>query len=165
MAILSGAFLCSQLPMPGDSRGEKGYSGGFTDPALSPGLHGRWPFVHRDLPRVSPGHLPAVRSRQLPAAVCSRGPASLSRVRRAAARIVRVVLTPFRRSQISCGALQQPQMLALCPKQLPRCGALTPASVSPPRGYRSRPAHSRLFSFPSFCWWSGTPACSQTSCI
>ena len=146
-------------------RGGEGCSAGFTDSAVSPGLHGRWPFVHRDLPRVSSGHLPAVRSRQLPATVYSRGLASLSRVRRAAARIVRVVLTPFRRSQISCGTPQQPQMLALCPKQLPRCGDLTPASVPPPCGYRSSPAHSRLFSFPSFCedlyipcWWSGTPA-------
>ena len=134
MAILSGVFLCSQLPVPGDSRGGKGCSDGFTDSAVSPGLHGCWPFIHRDLPRVSSGRLPAVRSRQLPATVCSRGLASLSRVCKAVARIVCVVLTPFRRSQISCGTPQQPQMLALCPKQLPRCGDLTPASVPPPVG-------------------------------
>lgn len=30
MAILSGVFLCFQLPMPGGSRGERGYSDGFT---------------------------------------------------------------------------------------------------------------------------------------
>ena len=44
-------------------RGGEGCSAGFTDSAVSPGLHGRWPFVHRDLPRVSSGHLPSLTQR------------------------------------------------------------------------------------------------------
>ena len=134
---------------------------------------------------VPSGCLPAVNSRhppwycspipmlQLPAAALSRGLASLSGVCMAVARIVCVILTPFRLSWICCFTLQQPQILPLCPKQLLRSGDLTPASVLPPTRRRSSRAHSLIF-FPSllcpteFCvvlyilfHWSGTLARSQ----
>ena len=85
----------------------------------------------------------------LPAAALSRGFVSLSGVCRAEARIVSVILIPFRLSHISCFTPQQPQVL-LCPKQLPCCGDLTPASVSPPSGCKSSPHHSPLYSTSRF---------------
>ena len=88
----------------------------------------------------------------LPAAAFSRGFVSLSGVRRAEARIISVILIPFRLSHISCFTPQQPQVL-LCPKQLPCCGDLISASVSPPPGYRSSPPHSPLYSTPCSSYW------------
>ena len=94
---------------------------------------------------------------QLPATVLSRGLMSLSVVHMAMAMIVCVILIPFRVSQVNCFTLQQPQML-LCPKQLPQCGDLTPASVPSPSRYKSSPAHCPLspptcFVLPSFEWF------------
>ena len=40
-----------------------------------------------------------------------------------------MILIPFRLPQISCYSQSQPQMLFLCPGQLPQCGDLTPVSV------------------------------------
>ena len=161
------------------------------DSAVSPRLHGCLAFLQRHSPlRSSPSHplRPSPSSQhqtsrwdcfpiptlQLPAASHSRGLASLPRVQRAAERIVCVVLTPFRLSQISCCILQQSQMLLLCPKQLPRYGDLTPASVSAQlRCSRVNPDHppssfSLLACLTKFCvglcipfWSSGSPACSQ----
>ena len=86
---------------------------------------------------------------QFPTTMCSRGLGSLSRECSVAARIVCVVLTPFRLSQISCCT----QRLLLCPKQLLWCGDLIPALVPPPFVCRSSPIHSPLFPFlPSSFW-------------
>ena len=82
---------------------------------------------------------------QFPATTYSRGLASLSRVHRAVARFVCVVLIPFRLSQISCHTLQQPQILLHCSKQLPWCGHLTRASVPQTPMCRSSPARCPLF--------------------
>ena len=82
---------------------------------------------------------------QLLATMRFRELVSLSSVHRSVARIVCVLLIPFRLSQISCGTFQQPHTLLLCPKQLPQCGYLTPASVPPPPRCRSNPANSTLF--------------------
>ena len=160
------------------------------DSAVSPCLHDCLVFLHSHFPLQSPPSCPLrlspcsqqqtspwycspVPMLQLPAAALSRGLASLSGVCMAGPRIVCVVLTPFSLSWICCFTLQQPQVLPHCPKQLPRCGDLTPASVLPPPRCRSSPAHSLSF-FPSllcpteFCvvlyilfHWSGTLACSQ----
>ena len=149
-------------------------------------------FLHRHFPDGLLSHIPSFHlsivnsspcpgiapqslnsSFQLPAPVPCRGPASLSGVCMAVARIVCVILTPFRLSWICCFTLQQPQILPLCPKQLLRCGDLTPASVLPPARRRSSCAHSLIF-FPSllcpteFCvvlyilfHWSGPPVHTQ----
>ena len=83
------------------------------------------------LPHAPLGHLATVNSRllpgialqslilQLPAAVHSKGFLSLSRACRAAARIVCVVLAPFRWSQIHCCTRQWLQALLHCPKGFP----------------------------------------------
>lgn len=60
--------------------------------------------------------------------LCCRGLSSLSRWQDTT-KIVCVFLIPFKLSKISCCALQQPQMLLLCPKQLARCGDMTPVSI------------------------------------
>jgi len=96
----------------------------------------------------------------------SRGLASLPRVRIAAPRIGYMILIPFRLSQISCFTLQQPQMLHFCPKQLPRCGDLSPASVPLLLRVRSSPTHSPLFPLtffilPSFVWYYILFSCGQ----
>ena len=89
------------------------------DSAVSPCLHGCLVFLHRNFPLRSPPSRPmgpSPRSQQqtspwdcspiptfqLPAPVLSRGLASLSRVYKAAARIVCVILIPFTLSQLSC---------------------------------------------------------------
>lgn len=75
-------------------------------------------------PRVSPGHLPCSQgagSSQPPCAPGDLRPCPGYEGLRQG--LSMWFSTPFRQSQISCGTLQQPQMLALCPKQLPRCGA------------------------------------------
>ena len=88
--------------------GERDYGAGFTpmcDSAVSPCFHGCLAFLHRHFPPQSPPSYPislslhsqqkpspwdcsTVPKLQLPAAAASRGPASLSRVRVAAARTV-----------------------------------------------------------------------------
>ena len=126
------------------------------DSAVSSCLHSAWlsfasmshcdlllqvPSGRRSEEPTSPWDCSPISMLQLPAAMLSRGLASLPGVCMGifptqgsnSNRIVCVIVIPFRRSQISCFTLQQPQMLHLCPKQLPRCGDLTPASVpSPP---------------------------------
>ena len=82
---------------------------------------------------------------QLLAIMRFRGLVSLSNVCRSVARIVCVLLIPFSLSQISCCTLQQPHTLLLCPKQLPWCVYLTPASVPPPPRCSSSPANAILF--------------------
>ena len=93
------------------------------------------PFLHKHFPLCSAPSCPlrlssgnqqqtspwdcSSASLQLPTPVLSRGLASLSGVDMAVARIVCVIFIPFRLSQTSCFTLQQPQMLHLCPKQLP----------------------------------------------
>ena len=84
---------------------------------------------------------------QFPATAHSRGLASLSRVHRAVAKFVCVVLIPFRLSQISCCTLQRPQILLHSSKQLPWCGHLTCASVPQTPMCRSSPSHCPLFPF------------------
>lgn len=109
-------------------------------PAVSPHPMAAWlsskhsPMIFFLTPPA--GHLPAVSSRP-PLGLLSHPYGSSSqllhiqgtcvpvRVHRAAARIVRVVLAPFRLSQISCCTRQQSQVLLLCPKQLSRYGDLT----------------------------------------
>ena len=59
-----------------------------------------------------------------------------------------LTLIPFGLSQVSC--FTQPQMFLLCPKQLPRYGSQTSASVPPPAKGTSSPANSPLFSPASF---------------
>ena len=81
---------------------------------------------------------------QLPAASLSRGLASLSRVCRAAAEIVCVILILFKLSQVSCFTLQEPQILHFRPKLLPWCGDLILASGLQLPQNRSSPAHSPL---------------------
>ena len=88
-------FSCRCQGTPGEREATAMASLPARDSAVSPCLHGCRPLVHRGLPHVPSGHLPAVRSRQLPAAACSRGLASLSRVRRAVARSVCMVVTAF----------------------------------------------------------------------
>ena len=102
-------------------------------------LHGCLIFLHRHFPPQSlPSHplmpspgsqqqtLPwdcsSIPTPQVPGTVLFKGLVSLSRVCRAVARIVCVILIPFKLSQISSFTLQQPQMLLLCPKQLPWFG-------------------------------------------
>ena len=109
------------------------------DSAVSPCLHGCLVFLHSHFPLKSPPSCPLrlspcsqqqtspwycspIPMLQLPAAALSRGLASLCGVCMAVARTVCVILTPFRLSWICCFTLQQPQMLHLCPKQLPRVG-------------------------------------------
>ena len=107
--------------------------------AVLPCLHGFLVFLHRHLlPCSPPSHLlrlfPCSQQQTSPwdcspvpifpllAAVHSRGHASCPGYSRAVTRIVCVVLTPFRLSQVSYCTFQQPQMLFLCPKQLPLVG-------------------------------------------
>ena len=90
---------------------------------------------------------------QLLATIHSGELASLSRVCKAATWKSVWVLTPFRLSWICCFTLQQPQILPLCPKQLLRCGDLTPASVLPPARRRSSCAHSYFFPFLALSYW------------
>ena len=130
------------------------------------------PSGRRSEEPTSPWDCSPISMLQLPAAMLSRGLASLPGVCMGifptqgsnSNRIVCVIVIPFRRSQISCFTLQQPQMLHLCPKQLPRCGDLTPASVpSPPPcadpflptllflpllPLSSRDLHGSIYSFP-----------------
>ena len=87
---------------------------------------------------------------QFLAASLSGGLASLYRVYMAVGRIVCMILISFRLSRNNYFTLQQPQMLHLCSKQLPWCGDLTPASVSPLPRCRSSPNYSPLFCPPSF---------------
>ena len=76
-----------------------------------------------------------------PSCCTSWGTCSLSGVYMAAARVVYVIIIPFRLPQISCFTLQQPQpkLLHLYPKQLSQCVDLTPASVPPPSRGKSSP--------------------------
>ena len=90
-------------------------------------------FLHRHFPPQSPPSHPLVPSPgsqqqtlpwdcssiptlQVPGTVLFKGLASLSRVCRTVARIICVILIPFKLSPISCFTLQKPQMLLLCPK-------------------------------------------------
>ena len=139
------------------------------DSALIPCLHGCLAFLHWHFPLQSPpSHLLSLSPTQSTAGLAlgllsnPYAPApsklvSLSWVGRAAAGIVHVILIPFSLSQSSLSTLQHSHMLLVCPKQLPRCGDLTPAFSSPPPGpltrCRSSPSHPPLFSLlPSFCW-------------
>ena len=105
------------------------------------------------------GCLPTVNSRPCPGitliplcfssqSLCFLG--NLVSVQVHKARILCVILIPFRLSQISCFTLQQRQMLHLCPKHLLQCGDLIPASVPPLLRCRSSPTHSPLFCYPFF---------------
>lgn len=115
--------------------GERGSSSG-SNPvhgsAIAPCRHGCPAFLQRLSPGCSPPCLSLglsprsqqqallcdcspIPTLQLPATVLSGGLKSLSRVCRATAQTVRVVLIPFRPSQISCCTLQQPQILPFCP--------------------------------------------------
>ena len=89
--------------------------------------------------QTSPWDCSPIPMLELPAPAHSRVFTSLFRVHRAVARIVCVVLIPFRLSQISWCTFQQLQILLQVPRQLPQCGNLTPASISPPPGCRSSP--------------------------
>ena len=71
----------------------------------------------------------------LPATMHSRGLASLCGVQRAVVRIICVVLTTFRLSQISCFTLRQPQMLPFCPKQLPWIWGSHPCFIEGTQGF------------------------------
>ena len=102
---------------------------------------------HDLLPHVPSYCLPPVNNRPCPGIVLqslwsssqhARELVSLSRVCRATARIVCVVLIPFSLSQVSFCTLQQLQMLLHCPQQFPWCGwGLTPVSDFSPLGWRS----------------------------
>ena len=122
------------------------------DSAVLPCFHGCSAFFQRHLaPQSPPSHpfQPSPHSQQqaspwtcspipelqLPDAMCSSGLASLSGLCRTAARIVFVVLTPFKLSQISCSTLRLKCFSAL--RQLPCCGDQTPTSVPPPAEGRS----------------------------
>ena len=107
-----------------------------------------------------------------PVTMHSGGRASPSRVCRAMAQVVCVILTPFRWLQITF-PVQQPQMLPFCPNQLPWCGDLNPGSTPQPPRYRLV-LFTIFLCFPSFLHstkfcvdlcipfrWSGTPASSQ----
>ena len=78
----------------------------------------------------------------LPATLHVSGHVSLSRVCRALARIVCVVLTLFKLSQISCLTLRQPQMLPFHPNQFHQMQESLPSSSPPTPGHRSGPAGS-----------------------
>ena len=72
---------------------------------------------------------------QLPSPMCTGGQTCLSRLHRATAQIVHVVLTLFRPSQISCFTLlRQSQTLPFCPNRFPQMWSLSPASAPQPLG-------------------------------
>ena len=85
---------------------------------------------------VFPQNCSPVSTLQLPATLHTSGHVSLSRVGRALARKVCVVLTLFRLSQISCLTLRQPQMLLFHPNQLHQMQESLPSSSSPTPGHR-----------------------------
>jgi len=93
-------------------------------------------------PQLSPCHqqqsllwdCPPIPILHLPAATHTNGPTPQFRVCRAMTRIICVVLTPFRLSQISCFTLQQTQFLPLCPNRFPWMEESLPASVPLPWG-------------------------------
>ena len=98
---------------------------------------------HDLLPHVPSYCLPPVNSRPCPGIVLqslwsssqhARELVSLSRVCRATARIVCVVLIPFSLSQVSFCTLQQLQMLLHCPQQFPWCGDWPLSQISHPLG-------------------------------
>ena len=170
------------------------------DSAATSCFHGCLAFLHRHFPPQSPPSHPlnlslhsqqqplpwdcsTLPKLQLPAAVPSRGPVSLSGVCMAAAR---TVWFPFHLgchwSVVSLSALN---VSPLTHRQLPWCGDQTPASVPPPAEGRSHPSNTPVFPLASlsywvlfgsiysfllvllcwyilFCWYSaGTPVCSQ----
>ena len=87
---------------------------------------------------------------QLPAPVCTGGQTCLSRLHRAAAQIVYVVLTLFRLSQISSFTLlRQSQMLPFCPNCLAQMWSLSPASAPQPQPFQLFVDLHNPF------WWSG----------
>ena len=134
------------------------------DPAVSPYFHVYLVFLHKHFPlwippsgplglsphsqqQILPKDCSPISMPQLPVTALSRGLASLSRVHRAVAKFVCMVLIPFRLSQISCCTLQRPQILLHSSKQLPWCGHLTCASVPQTPMCRSSPSHCPLFPF------------------
>ena len=128
------------------------------DSAVSPCLQVSWlSFISIShctlLSQVPSHHLPSVNSRpcpgtafqslfQLQAAALSRGLASLSGV--CVARIVCVMLIPFRLTQFSCFFLQQPQCFTSVTNISLPCSSV-PASVPQPQ------VQIQFFSLFSFC--------------
>ena len=109
------------------------------DSALLPCLYGHSAFLQRHFLPWSPPACPLILSPhsqqqtlpwdcspismiQLPATKHARELVSLSRVCRATARIICVVLIPFSLSQVSFCTLQQLQMLLHCPNNFPDVG-------------------------------------------
>ena len=145
----------------------RGYRDGSTpthDSAVLPCFHGCPAFFQRhSAPQSPPSHplQPSPHSQQqaslwkcspipklqLPDTMCSRGLASLSGLCRAAARIVFVILTPFKLSQISCCTLYSP---TLFPFVLNNCCAVGVwALLQFPHPLGSGPVLLTLLFFPS----------------
>ena len=144
------------------------------DSAVSPCFHGCLASLHRHFPPQSPSSCPlspslqsqhqplpwncsTIPMLQLPAAVPSRGPVSLSRVHMAAARIICVIFIPFRLSHISCFTLSF-KCFSSVPKNCPDGRDQTPARFSPPTKGRSSSTNSPLFPstsyvLPIFVWF------------
>ena len=121
---------------------------------------GRQVFFHRRLPPPSPPSHPVELSPcsqqasawdcsttctlQLPAAVPSREPPPLSGVFMAAAKIVCVILIPFRLSRISCFTVSL-KCFPFVRNNCPNMAIWTSALVPPPTKGRSSPTNSPLF--------------------
>ena len=185
-ATLTEVFLCWSAVGSG-VWGERGYSDGSTPCALPPwppsfplGAFPMW-ISFLPSPQLSPQsqqqflawYCSPIPTLHLPATMHSRGLASLYGVQRAVVRIICVVLTTFRLSQISCFTLRQPQMLPFCPKQLPWIWGSHPCFSSPTIWLQAVLLILLLF-FPSylhptkFCMslyipfqWPVTPASTQ----
>ena len=159
------------------------------DSAILPCLHGCLIFLDRRFPPRSPPPCPlrpsphsqqqtlhqdcsTILMLQLPATVPSRVSMALPRVCVAVARIVCVILIPFRLSQISLFTLSIKCFSSVpnnCPNvgirpllhfsNPPRAGQVLLALLSPP------PCFLHLMEFCMVLYiifqWSGTPACSQ----
>ena len=138
------------------------------DSAVLPCLHGCLIFLHRHFPPHCPPSCPlrlspysqqqtlpwdcsTILMLQLQATVPSRGPVALSRVCVAVARIVCVILVPFRLSQISLFTLSL-KCFSSVPNNYPD-GEVGPLLLNPPRA--GQVLLSLLF-FPaiSFILWS-----------
>ena len=99
----------------------------------------------------SPWNCSTIPMLQRPVVATSRGPPSLSRVWMAVARTVRF---SFHLSCYRSAASPQSQMFLLWPRQLPRCGDRSPASVPPPTEGSSSPTNTPIFPPSSFVLWS-----------
>ena len=139
------------------------------DSAVLPSLHGSLAFFQRHFTLWSPSHpfglsphsqqqtspwdCSLIPILQLPAATRSMGLSSLSRVSRAAARIVSVILIPFRLSQMSASLFNSLKVSPSVPKHCPNVRIWPLLQLHHPPQCRSSLAHSPLFPLLPSSYW------------